>query len=63
MSFHHRRPRSKGGSDAPENISKVSSKEHRAWHIMFNNMSPTQIAQKINDVWLDPRFKFVVIQR
>jgi hypothetical protein len=63
MSYHHRKPRSRGGSDGCWNISNVKSKEHKACHTMFANMMPHDIASKINEVWLDPHYKFIVVKR
>lgn len=63
MSNHHRKPKSRGGGNGVDNISIVSSKEHKAWHTMFRNMLPHQIADKINNVWLDPNYKFIVVMR
>ncbi len=55
---HHRRPRSKGGGSEPRNISIVKGKQHEAWHMLFSNYDPDVICQIINEVWLDPRFRF-----
>jgi hypothetical protein len=60
---HHRRPRSQGGGNEPENISVVNRDKHDAWHFLFKNYNPEQIAIIINNVWLDPRYKFVVKKR
>ena len=46
---HHRRPRSIGGSKDPANISKISIRIHKAWHIIFGNMSAEQICNYINE--------------
>ena len=60
---HHRLPKSLGGKRNSENISRVKRKQHEAWHILFGNMTAFQIAEVINGVWLDPNFKFHLIQR
>lgn len=61
---HHRRPQAQGGGDETENISLVSEKQHRSWHTLFDgNMTPEDIASKINEVWLDPHYRFVVRRR
>jgi hypothetical protein len=41
----------------------VEEKAHQAWHKLFANMHPHQIADEINKTWLDPRFKLAVIRR
>jgi hypothetical protein len=62
-SHHHRRPVSLGGTSAEKNISNVSVTKHRAWHILFGNRCPQDIATYINAVWLDTRYKFVCVER
>lgn len=61
--IHHRRPRSRGGGNNPENLSGVPVNYHQAWHKLFANLSPQEIAAIINDCWLDPDFYFVTIPR
>jgi hypothetical protein len=58
---HHRKPRSLGGDDSPRNLSYVSRTRHNAWHTLFANWSPTQIARHINAMWLDPDYRLVVV--
>lgn len=60
---HHRKPKSRGGGNNEENISIVPPKKHQAWHRLFQNLSPQEIAAIINDCWLDPDFYFVTIPR
>jgi hypothetical protein len=60
MSVHHRRPRSKNGTNEPRNISNVSDKKHRAFHLIFSNWTPYQIAHELNTTWIDPDFEFIV---
>lgn len=62
-SEHHRKPRPHGGKTTPENISIVSIKDHEAWHKLFRNYPPKQIAEIINKKWLDPEFQFMVVPR
>ncbi|MBI5046026.1 MAG: hypothetical protein HZC14_03465 [Candidatus Niyogibacteria bacterium] len=57
---HHRYPTSSGGTDEPSNISYVSSGKHAAWHLLFKNYSPVEIANIINTTWLDPDYIIVV---
>lgn len=61
-SKHHRKPRSLGGQNTPENISNVDEVQHRAWHTLFINWTPYKICKRINQKWLDPEYKFVVIK-
>ena len=62
-SRHHRKMKCHGGKTTKHNISNVSVKEHRAWHILFKDRCPEDIAAYINGVWLDPDYQFVCINR
>ena len=63
MERHHRKPRSRGGNGKWRNISKVDSRYHRAYHLLFCNMQPEEIAAVLNDVWIDPDYKLIAIRR
>lgn len=56
---HHRKPRSLGGGNEPENISHIKFKFHEAWHLLFGDKPAKEIAEEINKYYLDPEFKFV----
>ena len=60
QSTHHRKPVSRGGKTIPENLSVVPVVKHRAWHTLFGNMNPMEIADEINKYWLDPSYEFIV---
>lgn len=62
-SRHHRVCASRGGSNLPENISIVTKKKHQAWHTLFTNMTPHEIATEISNIWIDPRYKMEVVIR
>lgn len=57
---HHRRPKSQGLNNEPENISYIKLKHHKAWHLIFADMTPEEIAEEINKKYLDPAFRMVV---
>ncbi len=57
---HHRLPRSKGGTDDEENLIRVPSHFHDAWHLLFKNHNPELIARFCNEVWLPKGVEFVV---
>ena len=59
---HHRKPKSRGGGNSQRNISVVPIVQHQAWHTLFANQTAEEIAETINQTWLDPDYKFVVIQ-
>ena len=63
MSWHHRKPRSRGGTDESFNLSEVSVIKHRAFHTLFSNESPQEIARILNNDWLDTGWKFIVVRR
>lgn len=60
---HHRRPRSKGGDDSPENVIVVNYDKHKAWHLLFGTLHPEMIVTLINEIWLDPAYKVVLKER
>ena len=59
--IHHRRPKSTGGGDEPENLSKVETRHHVAWHKLFKNYGPVSIAAAINKTWLDPEWRMIAV--
>jgi hypothetical protein len=55
---HHRKPTSIGGTNEDRNLSSVRKSHHEHWHGIFGNKTAQQICDYINDVWLDPDYKF-----
>lgn len=60
---HHRKPQSEGVNDDPTNISHVPIKKHQAWHTLFRDFKPEKIASIINQIWLDPDYKFFAYRK
>jgi hypothetical protein len=62
---HHRKSRHNGGITNEKNISFVPFFQHMAYNILFNDghMSALQIARNLTDIWIDPDFILVAIQR
>lgn len=60
---HHRRCKSNGGGDEESNISYVPASKHQAYHTLFQNMEAYEIAELLNNVWIDRRHFFVVKRR
>jgi hypothetical protein len=60
---HHRLPRSKKGKNNPENISIVSIADHRAYHQLFRNHLPKEVAAILTKTWIDPSYYLVAIPR
>ena len=63
LTRHHRIPKSKGGTFAPENISNVPHHKHKAFHLLFHNWSVYTIAKILNEVWIDKDYILVVKPR
>ena len=47
QSRHHIIPRSRGGDNSLENISRVHTKKHQAYHTMFDNRTPDEIVENL----------------
>ena len=64
---HHRRPFCESHDDSPENRSLVRVSHHRAYHHLFGTntgtMTPEQIANYLNSVWIDPNKLMIVVPR
>ena len=60
---HHRVPRSRGGRDTPENTILVERRYHLAYHMLFQNMLPNEVARLLNDVYIDPDVALVAVPR
>lgn len=56
---HHRKCRSRGGKNDKRNISIVQQNQHVAYHILFRNMEPEEIAKLLNDVWINPDYELI----
>lgn len=63
VTCHHRKPTSIGGTNQDRNISFIFENKHQAWHTLFGNMTAEDICCLINDIYLDPDFKFVFTKR
>jgi hypothetical protein len=62
-SRHHRKCRSNEGTNDKENIVYVSQVEHRAYHTLFANKDAYGIAQILNETWIDPDYKLMVVRK
>lgn len=60
---HHRKPRSLGGGNDSHNISLVRKDLHVAWHRLFGNAPPEEVAKIISEVWIDPKYKLIAVRR
>jgi hypothetical protein len=62
LTNHHRKCRANGGSDDNGNISMVTDRKHKAWHVLFGCKEPHKIVWELNNVWMDPAFKLVIVE-
>jgi len=60
LTKHHRIPKSLGGPNSPSNISIVPLSKHRAYHVLFTNMTPGEMAAYLTAVWIDSDYEMVV---
>lgn len=60
---HHRRCKSNGGANTPNNISIVERVKHNAFHTLFGNKDVIEIANTLNRTWIDPRFELIVKEK
>ena len=74
FSRHHRQPVSKKGGSVTEggrpNISVVPDYKHVAFHRLFGNMEPSEIARELSNIlatlnatWINPDWQIVARQR
>lgn len=63
-SKHHRIMRShKKGVKDRRNVVVVRADHHQAFHLLFRNSYPHQIAEILNKTWIDPNYQFIVVRR
>jgi hypothetical protein len=60
---HHRKPTSMGGNNIPENISVVPVAMHRAYHQLFSNLPPNEVARLLTKTWIDSAFYLIAVPR
>ena len=58
--IHHKKPRSRGGDNHPSNLVEVLVTKHRAWHCLFSNLMPEEVAWIINRTWIPEDYEFIV---
>ena len=63
LTRHHRTPKVHGGKSNANNISKVSLKQHSAWHTVFGTKSPQQIVDDLNNIWFYPEYEVILVKR
>ena len=63
MTLHHKKCQSNGGATNSRNCVEIMQFLHNSWHNLFRNYQPDQIAQVINETYLDPDYYFVCIKK
>jgi len=57
---HHRKARSLGGTNHPDNISVVPERKHAAYHLLFNEGNIAHVVKVLNSTWIDPEYELVI---
>lgn len=60
---HHRKPKSRGGNSKLSNLVRVEKSKHIAYHKLFGNMQPKEIAAYLSEIWVDPAYELIAIRR
>lgn len=61
MNVHHRLPKSRGGANCDENLSRVPVYLHEAYNALFgSNPTPDEVALILTNVWIDPHYEIIV---
>lgn len=60
---HHRRCKSNGGHNGPNNISIVERVKHNAFHTLFGNKTTEEITEVLNRVWINPNYMLIVKEK
>ena len=60
---HHKLPTSKGGSNKARNVSYVPDSLHQAYHLLFCDYTVQDIADILNEHFVNPDFQLIVKPR
>jgi hypothetical protein len=60
---HHRKCRSNNGGNNKRNIKWLDNRKHEAYHLLFSNMNPQQVAQELSDKYIDPDFHMLAVPK
>jgi len=63
LTKHHRVPRARNGTDDARNIALIPNRIHTRYHALFGIMTPFDIANMLNEHFIDPDYQLVVIPR
>lgn len=59
LTDHHIIPSSRGGRTDKTNIKRVPDGFHNAFHQVFENLTPAEIYDYLEEVWFNPRHSFI----
>jgi len=59
LTRHHIVPSSRDGGNHHSNIALVQDKKHKAYHIMFSNMTPDEIIRDLVENYWDEEWGWV----
>jgi len=67
---HHRLSRSRTGGvpfngdiKGVPNVKTVNYKKHQAFHLLFEDTHPVEIAKQLNEHWVDPNFVIMAFDK
>lgn len=62
IDYHHRVPKSRGGSNSVRNLVPIRKDRHVAFHLLVGNALPDEVARIISEL-IDPDYKLVAVRR
>ena len=62
MSKHHRKCRSHGQGKRG-NVVLVRDDHHRAYHLLFADKFPWQVAEILNKTWINPEYQLICVSK
>ncbi len=60
---HHKKAVSRGGGNDARNLTPPKRTAHEAYHQLFQNMQPPEIAATLTEKWIDPNYVLVAVKR
>jgi len=62
-SQHHIIPKSRGGNSGERNIAKVNGKLHQNYHTLFENRTPEEIIDFLNDYFWSGKYEISITKK
>jgi hypothetical protein len=57
LSTHHIIPVSRGGNNLEDNVSKVEARDHQYYHALFENKTPEEILDYLNNYFWKNKYE------